>query len=130
VFGCVLVEGAGRKRQADLQDKWVDLGWLFIFTPFVQTKGHITSNTLYLYKLNRTIDNQNGINSTEKHECPVASSTPYTDNNPGKNNADADELSRMTIDMEIYMEECTKEVQQVISASMECVAVERESPQV
>lgn len=48
---------------------------------------------------------------------------------PGKSNTDADGLSRRPSDMGSYMEECNDEVcQDVISASLEGVALERESP--
>ncbi len=48
---------------------------------------------------------------------------------PGKNNSDADGLSRMPLDIEDYMQSCTAEASQdVISASMERVIAERRNP--
>ncbi len=48
---------------------------------------------------------------------------------PGKNNSDADGLSRMPLDIEDYMHSCTAEASQdVISASMERVVAERRNP--
>ncbi|KAI7789521.1 hypothetical protein IRJ41_008311 [Triplophysa rosa] len=48
---------------------------------------------------------------------------------PGKNNSDADGLSRMPLDIEDYMHSCTAEASQdVISASIERVVTERRNP--
>ncbi len=48
---------------------------------------------------------------------------------PGKNNSDADGLSRMPLDIEDYMHSCTAEASQdVISASIERVVAERRNP--
>lgn len=48
---------------------------------------------------------------------------------PGKHNADADGLSRMPVDINKLMEQCTEEVhQEVISASVQGVTVQRDTP--
>lgn len=48
---------------------------------------------------------------------------------PGKNNADADDLSCMPQDIDKFMEQCTEQIQpEVLQASMEGVVVECENP--
>lgn len=48
---------------------------------------------------------------------------------PGKHNADADGLSRMPLDINELMEQCTEEVnQEVISASIQGVSLQKDTP--
>ena len=50
---------------------------------------------------------------------------------PGKNNADADGLSRMPLDINAFMTQCTEEVvQEVFNAAVQGVSVQGDTPQV